>query len=107
VFFAEDAGFVEGLLASGVPVSLIPPPGNQTIVAHTVHPKSTTGGEVSVGQRGCDNPVETPAEFRSSVLQQLMEQVQKKYKTRGMFDKAGTGQRVQQRNLPSLSCHAP
>merc|ERR1712226_634839 len=48
VEFAEDAGFIEGLMARGVPVSLVGldgSPQERGIVAHTLHPSSTTGAE--------------------------------------------------------------
>uniref|UniRef100_A0A7S1WGT6 Glycosyltransferase 2-like domain-containing protein n=1 Tax=Alexandrium catenella TaxID=2925 RepID=A0A7S1WGT6_ALECA len=93
VHFAEDAGFVEGLLARGIPVSLLKIPEDRTLVAHTVHPSSTTGGEVSVGQRGCDNPVQTPKEF-DGLYRKLAESVHTKAKHRHLIGQPQRGSRA-------------
>merc|ERR1712019_196076 len=45
VSFAEDVGFMEGLLARGITVSLLQLPPDRGMIAHSVHPSSTTGGE--------------------------------------------------------------
>merc|ERR1712087_792787 len=57
VEFAEDMGFMEGLLAQHVKVSLVSCPEGATngIVAHTLHSDSTTGQEFKgCGRTCCD-----------------------------------------------------
>mmetsp|Transcript_79363 Transcript_79363/g.236470 ORF Transcript_79363/g.236470 Transcript_79363/m.236470 type:complete len:289 (+) Transcript_79363:3-869(+) len=69
VEFAEDIGFLEGLMARDVPVSLVqlPWPAEgarpQCLVSHSLHPDSTSGGEFD-GRRRSGQAVATPTEVR-------------------------------------------
>merc|ERR1712176_591091 len=66
-----DAGFVEGLLARGVPVSLVSLPplaggvAPDGIVAHSHHPGSSSGGEFA-GLKRCGKSIkDMPKAFES------------------------------------------
>ncbi|CAK0847850.1 unnamed protein product [Prorocentrum cordatum] len=67
VEFAEDMGFVEGLIAHGVPVALarLPCAANGSglplgLVAHSCHPGSTSGGEDLASRGRCGVPAGMP-----------------------------------------------
>eukprot|EP00403_Amphidinium_massartii_P024495 CAMPEP_0178397374 /NCGR_PEP_ID=MMETSP0689_2-20121128/14211_1 /TAXON_ID=160604 /ORGANISM="Amphidinium massartii, Strain CS-259" /LENGTH=1438 /DNA_ID=CAMNT_0020018077 /DNA_START=47 /DNA_END=4363 /DNA_ORIENTATION=- len=77
VEFAEDAGFIEGLLARRVPIGLVRSPSRCFgLCAHTFHPGSTSGGEWDVrdGFKRCGQTVDIPMQF--SALMDTVDAVQ-------------------------------
>lgn len=66
VEFAEDAGFMESLMSHAVPIRLVRlPEGRAGVVAHSIHPASTSGGEVDLENncKKCGTPVSMPKDF--------------------------------------------
>mmetsp|Transcript_109194 Transcript_109194/g.209838 ORF Transcript_109194/g.209838 Transcript_109194/m.209838 type:complete len:1279 (+) Transcript_109194:52-3888(+) len=90
VEFAEDAGFVEGLMARAVPVKLVRlpvPPESFPLVAHSQHIYSTSGGEVSLDSlKRCGRPVEKLSAFDD--LMPVVSGVQTGWQSQNSFSKS-------------------
>jgi len=90
--FAEDTGFVEGLLTRGVAVFQLRLPADSKtagLVAHIVHPNSASGDLGICGRCDCDKPVAMPPAFAR--LMPTAKQVQIKARNRGWFDRKAAG----------------
>lgn len=68
VEFAEDSGFMEGLMARNIPVLLLQPPDARNgagLVAHSYHSGSTSGGELQDFKKSGNRVTTTPEVFRT------------------------------------------